>query len=97
LKPPPDFVVVEAKGGSARASSSRRIGDLQVQQGRPEYAEDVLEAMASGGRIDEDIATAIQLALVRSRTEYVEVKQSIRRDGALGRLTARQFDLDLED
>jgi len=96
-KPPPDFVVVEAKGGSARASSSRRIGDLQVQQGRPEYAEDVLEAMASGGRIDEDIATAIQLALVRSRTEYVEVKQSIRRDGALGRLTARQFDLDLED
>ena len=96
-KPPPDFVVVEAKGGGASASSSRRIGDLQVQQGRPEYAEDVLEAMASRGRIDEDIATAIQLALVRSRTEYVEVKQTVRRDGALGRLTARQFDLDLEN
>jgi hypothetical protein len=95
--PPPDFVVVEAKGGAGSNSSSRKVGEERYQQGRPEYAEDVLQAMVDRGKLDKGIAAGVEDAIEEKSLEYIEVRQAVTVDGSLGQLTARQYDLNIEE
>jgi len=70
---PPEFVLIEAKGGTGSNTSSRKVGDEQVQQGRPEYAADVAEAMRNRGGESKGVGIEIEEALEVDEVEYLEV------------------------
>jgi hypothetical protein len=96
-KPPPEFVVVEAKGGRGGNSASWWVGDQQVQQGHRDYAESVLVAMGERGVIDKALARELHDALSFDDLEYLEIRQPIDKDGGLRDLAVRQYDLSRED
>jgi len=90
---PDRWVVVEAKGGSGSNSSSRMVGDDRYQQGHPEYARGILEAMMERDRLDDETLLGLTRALDRESIEYLEVRQRLDAGGELGALSARQYDM----
>lgn len=92
--PPPEFVVAEAKGGSATNSSSRAGPNGQrFQQGTPEYLRSVLQQMASDqNATPESRALAEEMLNADpSNIDYVEVKQPIAPDGTLEPIKMNDF------
>lgn len=94
--PPPRFIVVEAKGGSARNTSSRKKGDEQVQQGRHDYLESVLDSTSTkGGKkpMDEGLRDKLIDGLDDGTLIYLEVSQKVTSGGELGKIKAREYDI----
>ena len=97
---PPRILVVEAKGGSARESSSRAFGGDQVQQGTPEYRGAVAQSQNQRGMATEnepmrDAGRAVLSA--GDDVEYICVCQPIRDGNELGDIRAYRYGASTRD
>ncbi len=97
---PPRILVVEAKGGTARESSSRAFGGDQVQQGTPEYLGAVAHSqnqrgIATANEPMRDAARAVLSA--GDDVEYICVCQPIRDGNKLGDIRAYRYGASTRD
>ncbi len=86
--PPPEWFVIEAKGGSAGNTSSRiGRGGLRYQQGTPEYLESIIEQ----GNLPPGLARRLRIALEEGDLHYIEVAQRLDADGNLASVAVRRY------
>ncbi len=86
--PPPDWFVIEAKGGSSTNTSSRiGEGGLRYQQGTRGYLQSILE----DGNLPPERADELLEALDEGRLQYIEVAQRLDADGNLAAPVARRY------
>jgi hypothetical protein len=85
--PPPEFTVIEAKGGSATNAGSRVGADgRRYQQGTEPYLRSIIEESIAGNprsQLPRDVALELERALDRGMLDYIEVAQPIAEDGSL--------------
>ncbi len=90
---PDRWVVIEAKGGSGSNSSSRMVDRQRYQQGHPDYARGILEAMGERGKLDDETLLGLRQAIRQDALEYLEVRQRLSGEGELGTLSAKQYEM----
>ena len=91
----PAFILIEAKGGSATNSASRDVGGTRVQQGRRDYAEDVVTQMMARAKKEGNKEMMKLLSVLRDAMEdgdfhYLEVSQKMQGDD-LGAIVIRNY------
>ena len=90
--PPRQFIIAEAKGGSATNTSSRQGDPHRMQQGRRDYLEDVLRSSRMEELMPEDQRVALSEALkTRDRVRYLEVSQKLTDAGQLDATKVREY------
>ena len=92
---PPQYIIIEGKGGSSTNSSSRLDGlGERHQQGTTGYRDSVAEHMRDSPRSDAATSELGRQLLVQgdpSRIAYVEVSQPVAPDGSLPPIQARRY------
>jgi hypothetical protein len=94
-KPPPQFTVLEAKGGGATNTSSRVGADgRRYQQGTEDYLRSIIDdSLRTPPKADLPRKLALELedALDNGALDYVEITQKLKADGGLGETLARKY------
>lgn len=83
--PPPKVIVVEAKGGEGKNTSSRQAGDDRYEQGTPEYLQHVAEQMAKSDDAAKRRAGNAILKGLRERPPSVQYTKVIQPTEPLGK------------
>ncbi len=97
-----EYIVVEAKGGSAQLGS-REAGnpDYRFQQGTPEYFESVRNNMSRNKKdgLAQRTGDDLQVAMQNGQVRYLHVETPIVKDASgqavIGKTSVREFDLSI--
>src|SRR5690606_25781763 len=94
--PPTDFVIVEAKGGAATNSWSRKTLEGRFQEGTRRYAQDIaakkaMETYATGDNVAGDHWHYLFDTVEAGDARYLEITQGYAKDGNLAPIAVREY------